>query len=80
VDTSIDSELKKCEEAIDQTKALLSRRGYPDHLRTVLAVGFIDQSIEHHTAVFLLVRSGLIGSAFALSRSVFEVFSGVSGS
>ncbi|MFB3815787.1 MAG: hypothetical protein ACE14L_16925 [Terriglobales bacterium] len=37
-----------------------------------MAVGFIDQAIEHHAAVFLLVRSGLIGSAFALSRSVFE--------
>lgn len=78
MDIKTNNELKKCDEAIAGAKALLSRKGYPDDLRTVLAVGFIDQAIEHHAAVFLLARSGLVGSGFALARSVFEsLFRGV---
>jgi hypothetical protein len=64
--------LKKVEAAIQATKALLARHKYPDDLRTVVVAGFIDQMIEHHGALLLLIRSGKVGSAFALVRSVFE--------
>ena len=36
-------------------------------------VGFISQGIEHHEAVVLLLRSNLIGSGFALVRSIIEI-------
>jgi hypothetical protein len=57
---------------IDDAKRLLARYGYPDDLRTVIVIGFIDQMIEHHEAMLLLIRDGKFGSAFALARSVVE--------
>ena len=35
-------------------------------------VGIIDQALEHHAAILLLLRSGMAGSAFALTRPVTE--------
>jgi hypothetical protein len=70
--TETDEHLKRLERAIDEAKGLLIRHQYKDDLRTVLVIGFIDQMIEHLEAVLLLVRSGKVGSAFALVRSIFE--------
>jgi len=33
----------------------------------------IHQGIEHHEAIILLIRSKIVGSAFALARSVMEI-------
>jgi hypothetical protein len=41
-------------------------------LRTLIVIGFIDQMIEHHRAMLLLVRNGKVGSAFAMARSIVE--------
>ena len=62
----------RVEEAIAKAKGILARHGYPDDLRTVMVVGFISQMIEHHAAMLLLCRNGLLGSAFALGRSIVE--------
>ena len=35
-------------------------------------VGLVDQMIEHHEAILQLIRSGKVGSAFALAGSMFE--------
>jgi len=43
-----------------------------DDLRNVILIGNIDQLIEHHSSVLLLIRSNNVGSAFALSRSIIE--------
>jgi hypothetical protein len=64
--------LKRIEDVIQEAKALLGLHGYPDDLRTVVVIGFMDQMREHHDAMLLLIRSGLVGSAFALSRAIFE--------
>jgi hypothetical protein len=64
--------LNKVERAIQKAKRLLANHGYPDTLRTVVVIGFIDQMIEHHESMLLLVRNGKIGSAFVLARSIFE--------
>jgi len=64
--------LEKVEEAIRAAKMLLSRNGYPDNLRTVVVIGFLDQMVEHHEAMLSLVRNGKVGSAFALARSIVE--------
>jgi hypothetical protein len=50
----------------------LAIHAYPDDLRTVMAIGFITQIIEHHGAMLLLIRGDKIGSAFALARSLVE--------
>lgn len=68
----INEDLQKVERAIQAAKALLNRHGYADDLRTVLVVGFLDQMIEQHGALLLLIRSAMVGSAFALARGIFE--------
>lgn len=65
-------QIAQVERAIQATRALLSRHAYPDDLRTVIVAAFIDEVIEYHASVLLLVRSGMVGSAFALGRTVFE--------
>ena len=64
--------LAQVETAIQKVKPLLAKHGYPDELRNVLVIGFIDQMIEHHESMLLLIRNGKAGSAFALARSIFE--------
>jgi hypothetical protein len=64
--------LNKVEAVLSNAKAIVTRHGYPDDLRTVIVVGFIDQMFEHHEAMLILVRSDKVGSAFALARSIFE--------
>lgn len=64
--------LNQVESAVRQAKRLLGLHGYPDDLRTVMVIGFIDQIIEHHEAMLLLIRADKVGSAFALARSTVE--------
>lgn len=64
--------LNRVEGAIDKAKEILSRHGYPSDLRTVIVAGSIDQMIEHHESMLLLIRKGKVGSAFALARSIVE--------
>lgn len=64
--------LAKLEQVVETAKGMLSRHEYPDDLRTVFLAGSIDQMIEHHEAMLLLIRSGKLGSAFATARSIFE--------
>jgi Family of unknown function (DUF6988) len=68
----ITEHLKKAEAVIGQAKQLLAKHGYPDELRTAIVIGFIDQMVEHHEAMLLLIRNGKVGSAFALARSIVE--------
>jgi hypothetical protein len=64
--------LKRVESAIQVAKAIIGKHGYPDDLRTVILMGLIDQMREHHDSLLLLIRSGLVGSAFALARGTFD--------
>jgi hypothetical protein len=64
--------LNQVEAAVQEAKRLLARHGYLDDRRTVIVIGFIDQIIEHHESMLLLLRNGKTGSAFALARSVVE--------
>jgi hypothetical protein len=64
--------LKKVETAIDKLKQVLSGCKIMDDLRNLILVGTIDQLIEHHASMLLLIRSDKVGSAFALSRSIVE--------
>jgi hypothetical protein len=64
--------LNQVEAAVREAKRLLAIHGYTDDLRTVLVIGFITQTIEHHEAMLLLIRGEKVGSAFALARSLVE--------
>jgi hypothetical protein len=64
--------LRQVEMAIEKAKAILSQHGFPDDRRTVMTIAMVDQLIEHHGAILSLIRSGKVGSAFALARPVVE--------
>jgi hypothetical protein len=51
---------------------VLIKYSYVDSLRNIIVIGLINQMIEHHEAMVMLVRTGKIGSAFAVARSIFE--------
>lgn len=69
----LDAELKSSEGTVLEVKRILNRDQTSDDERSTVVVAFIDQAIEHHAAILLLLRSGLVGSAFALTRSVTEI-------
>jgi hypothetical protein len=62
----------------DQIRArlrdLLSRREYPSNTKTLELVAYVDIALEHHEAIWLLRRSKLTGSAFALVRSGLDAY------
>jgi len=68
----VDGELKQAEETVLRVKAVLNRDKTSDDERSTSVVGMIDQVLEHHAAILLLLRSGMTGSAFALTRPVTE--------
>jgi hypothetical protein len=45
---------------------------YPQDTKTVLLRAYDDIALEHHEAIWLLTKSRLNGSAFALVRTVFD--------
>jgi len=46
---------------------------YKDETRLMVLLAYVDLAIEHHEAIGLLLRSKLHGSAFSLTRVVFEI-------
>lgn len=45
---------------------------FPATDRARLSAALLDQAHEHHKAIRTLISSGLIGSAFSLTRALFE--------
>lgn len=70
--SELDAKLRSVEETVLQVKCVLSRDKTSDDERSTSVVGIIDQTIEHHAAILLLLRFGMTGSAFALTRVVTE--------
>lgn len=68
----LDAELTWVEETVREVKRVLNMDETSDDERSTSVVGIIDQSLEHHAAILLLIRTGLTGSAFALTRPVTE--------
>jgi hypothetical protein len=53
-------------------RELLSQCGYSGDTKTRLLLGYVDISLEHHTAIWLLMERGLTGLALALVRPVVD--------
>jgi hypothetical protein len=70
---SLEDELKLAEDVVNGIKKVLSIHKFSDEEWSTTVIGFIAQGIEHHAAILLLLRSRLIGSGFALVRSVVEI-------
>jgi len=70
--TQLRDHLRLVEAAIEDAKRLLAAHEYARDSRTFVLIGIIDQMIEHHAAMVLLISHDLVGSAFALTRSIVE--------
>jgi uncharacterized protein DUF6988 len=70
---ALESELKLAEEVVGEVKRILSNHKFSDEEWSTTVIGFIAQGIEHHAAILLLLRTGFVGSGFALVRSVVEI-------
>jgi hypothetical protein len=70
---SVEQELKEAEQTIYEVKRVLTGLHLSGEDWSIIAAGMIHQGIEHHDAIVLLIRNRLVGSAFALARSVLEI-------
>jgi Family of unknown function (DUF6988) len=56
-----------------QLRELLHRHEYGCDTKTLVLVSYVDLALEHHEAIWLLRKSELTGSAFALVRPVLDI-------
>jgi hypothetical protein len=70
---AVEAEVKLAEGVVDEVKRILSKLKFSDDEWSTTVIGFIAQGIEHHSAILSLLRSGLVGSGFALVRSLVEI-------
>jgi hypothetical protein len=68
----IDDILAKGDETRKQLRALLNRNEYPRNTTNFVLLAYVDIALEHHAAIWLLAKSKLYGSAFAMVRLVFD--------
>lgn len=64
--------LRRCEEAMQSSKPILSKHSFPTDPRTLIVIGFISVLVEHQESILLLVMNENVGSASALVRPVVE--------
>jgi len=70
--SALKAHLIRCEKAVQSTKPILAKHGFPEDYRTVTVIGFISVLIEHQESVLLLVMHDNVGSASALVRPIVE--------
>ena len=56
-----------------QVRELLYPHEYACDTKTLVLVSYVDLALEHHEAIWLLRKSELTGSAFALVRPVIDI-------
>jgi uncharacterized protein DUF6988 len=56
-----------------QVRELLYPHEYACDTKTLVLVSYVDLALEHHEAIWLLRKSELTGSAFALVRPVLDI-------
>ena len=56
----------------ERLRQLFLRNEYPRNTRTFLLRAYVDIALEHHEAIWLLTKSKLDGSAFAMVRLVYD--------
>jgi len=66
----LESELKNAILWIDQNLQITKQEVQDE--RTLIALGCLDLAIEHQAATLALYKAGLLGTMFAIQRSLFE--------
>ena len=64
--------LDKVRATVEEVKRIVDLHKYPDDPRTVLVRGLLATIVLHHSSVLLLIKSGIVGSAYALARDIIR--------
>jgi len=64
--------LNKARDTITELDSILSRNQFADDLCTVLVTGLLTSLVQYHHSILLLINSGDMRSAAALSRDVVD--------
>lgn len=67
-------DIQKSEKLIQWMDRQIDGLKIPSDLRSRLAVGCLDMTLEHQKAILVLITKQLYGSAFALVRSLYESY------
>jgi hypothetical protein len=60
--------LDRVRNTVAEVDRIVSSHKYPDDKRTVLVMGLLATIIQHHWGILQLVKSGTVGSWYALAR------------
>ena len=64
--------LEKVRATVEEVERIVDLHKYPDDSRTVLVRGLLAMIDQHHRSVLLLIKSGIVGSAYALARVIIR--------
>jgi hypothetical protein len=68
----LDDISKRGAEIRARLRELLLRHEYPGDVKTRVLSAYVDVALEYHVAIWLLEKSELTGSAFAMVRTIFD--------
>ena len=64
--------LRKVQATVAEVDRIVDLYKYPDDSRTVLVSGLLATIDQHHHGTLLLIKSGAVGSAYALARDIIR--------
>jgi hypothetical protein len=69
-----DDVINRGDKSRTQLRTLLRQHKYPGNIKNFVLGAYVDIALEHHEAIWLLAKSKLNGSAFAVARSVLDAY------
>ena len=70
--TLLDDIITRGAQVRERLRQLVQRHEYPRNTKSLLLSAYVDIALEHHEAIWLLAKSKLNGSAFAMVRLVYD--------
>ena len=64
--------LDKVRATVEEVERIVDLHEYPEDPRTVLVRGLLATIDQHHRSVLLLIKSGIVTSAYALARVIIR--------
>jgi hypothetical protein len=64
--------LSKAGATVEEVQRIVDFCKYPDDPRTVLVRGLLAMIVQHHRSILLLIKRGIVHSAYALARDVIR--------
>jgi len=70
----LDDIIARGDEIRTRLRGLLQQHDYPVNTKNCVLAAYVDIALEHHEATWLLTKSKLNGSAFALARPILDAY------